>query len=81
VFLRLLANNKALTRDNLAKRRSVDDPTCLFCSELETSGYLFFQCCVDKALWAVISEITGVPVGANFESVANLWIRGESLKF
>jgi hypothetical protein len=74
-FLWLLANNKVLTRDNLAKRRPVDDPTCLFCSELESSCHLFFQCCVAKVLWTVISEITEVPVGADFESVAKLWIR------
>jgi hypothetical protein len=30
VFLWLLANNKVLTRDNLAKRRAVNDKTCLF---------------------------------------------------
>jgi hypothetical protein len=28
IFLWLLANNKTLTRDNLAKRRKVDDETC-----------------------------------------------------
>jgi hypothetical protein len=30
VFLWLLANNKVLTRDNLVKRRPVNDKTCLF---------------------------------------------------
>jgi hypothetical protein len=35
IFLRLLANNKTLTRDNLAIRRNVDDATCLFCAEEE----------------------------------------------
>jgi hypothetical protein len=32
IFLWLLAKNKSLTRDNLAKRREVADKTCLFFS-------------------------------------------------
>jgi hypothetical protein len=42
IFLRLLPNNKTLTRGNLAKRRTVDDMTCLFCMEPETIRHLFF---------------------------------------
>jgi hypothetical protein len=34
IFLWLLTNNKILTRDNLAKRKYVEDLTCLFCSEV-----------------------------------------------
>jgi hypothetical protein len=34
-FLWLVSKNKLLTRDNLGKRRKVDDPSCLFCSETE----------------------------------------------
>lgn len=30
-FLWLIYNNKSLTRDNLAKRCHVADPTCVFC--------------------------------------------------
>jgi hypothetical protein len=43
VFLWLLSNNKVLTRDNLAKRRHVEDMTCLFCSEPETVSHLLFS--------------------------------------
>jgi hypothetical protein len=35
-FLRIIAHNKLLTRDNLGKRQHVDDLTCLFCYEEET---------------------------------------------
>jgi hypothetical protein len=41
IFLWLLANNKTLTRENLAKRRAVDDGTCLFCNEQESVKHLF----------------------------------------
>jgi hypothetical protein len=37
VFLWLLANNKILIRDNLAKRKEIDDKLCLFCSENEST--------------------------------------------
>jgi hypothetical protein len=52
VFMWLLANGKVLTRDNLAKRRHVDDSTCLFCNEAESAVHVFFDCCVVKWLWA-----------------------------
>jgi hypothetical protein len=42
IFLWLLANNKTLTRDNLSRRKSLDDKTCLFCNELESISHLFF---------------------------------------
>ena len=70
----LLANNKILTRDNLANRRTVDDQTCLFCSEPESCHHLFFDCFVAKLIWPVISEMVGVEVGADFESVARWWL-------
>jgi hypothetical protein len=41
IFLWLLANNKTLTRDNLAKRRKVENESCLFCSERESVRHLF----------------------------------------
>jgi hypothetical protein len=43
IFLWLLANNKTLTRDNLDKRKSLDDKTCLFCSEPESMSHLFSE--------------------------------------
>jgi hypothetical protein len=43
VFLWLISNNKVLTRDNLAKRRQVEDMSCLFCSEPEAVSHLFFS--------------------------------------
>jgi hypothetical protein len=45
IFLWLVGKNKALRRDNLAKRREVSDKTCLFCNEYEFVHHLFFDCC------------------------------------
>ena len=73
-FLWLLSNNRVLTRDNLAKRREVNDPTCLFCNEKESITHLFFQCCVAINVWEYISGCLNKVVGADFESVASLWI-------
>jgi hypothetical protein len=68
VFLSLLANNKTLTRDNLAKRRNVDDKSCMFCSENETVMHLFYECCVARNLWELVAEITGLPLVTDFLS-------------
>jgi hypothetical protein len=35
-FLWLISKNKILTRDNLEKRRQVEDSSCLFCDENES---------------------------------------------
>jgi hypothetical protein len=42
IFLWILANNKFLTRDNLAKRNNLDDVSCLFCTDFESVHNLFF---------------------------------------
>ena len=73
-FLWLLSNNRVLTRDNLAKRREVNDPTWLFYNEKESITHLFFQCCVASNVWVYISGWLNKIVGADFESVASLWI-------
>jgi hypothetical protein len=39
IFLWLLANDKILTRNNLAKRRHVEDGSCLFCADLESASH------------------------------------------
>jgi hypothetical protein len=77
VFLWLFANNKILTRDNLAKRRPLNDLTRLFRSEPESCHHLFFDCFVAKLVWPVFSEILGVSVGSNFESIARWWLSNE----
>jgi hypothetical protein len=58
-FLRLLSKNKLLTRDNLEKRKGVDDKTCLFCNERETVHHLFYDCVVANRVWEAISEVVG----------------------
>jgi hypothetical protein len=51
VFLWLVADNRLLTKDNLAKRKKLDDLSYLFCNEKESIIHLFFDCCVAKLVW------------------------------
>jgi hypothetical protein len=77
IFLWVLANNKTLTTgDNPARRRVVEDGTCMFCSEQESVKHLFFDCCIGR--W--ISEITGVDLGSDFEFVGKLWVQGKKFE-
>jgi hypothetical protein len=69
-FLWLLSNDRLLTRDNVAKRRNVNDPACLFCSEPESITHLFFDCCVAKNIWLIVSEVLNQNLGTDFESIA-----------
>ena len=80
-FLWLLSNNRVLTRDNLGKCREVSDPTCLFCSEKESISHLFFECCVARNIWLIISELLNQDIGANFESIARFWVANKRHKF
>jgi hypothetical protein len=73
-FLWLVSKNKLLTRDNLGKRRRVDDPSCLFCSDNETVHHLLFDCVVAKKAWEEISIILGINIGLDYESIARLWL-------
>ena len=74
IFLWLLSNNKTLTRSNLARRRSLEDVSCLFCSEIETVHHLFFDCCVARTLRSHVSDIFDIHIGSNYESVARWWV-------
>jgi hypothetical protein len=80
IFMWLLANNKVLTRDNLAKRKNVDNKTFLFCDDLESTHHLFYECCVTQIMWGVVAKITGLPEILDFESMAKLWLRDKRLK-
>jgi hypothetical protein len=73
-FLWLVIKNRALTRDNLAKRRKVEDESCLFCSEKETIQHVFFECVVAKQCWSILSDIIGCRVGANMCDVGKFWL-------
>ena len=77
-FLWLLTHNKLLTRDNLSKRQQVDDASCIFCSEPETSTHVFLECVVAKVVWERICEFTiktDSPVSHEF--IASTWGGGE----
>jgi len=73
-FLWLLSKNRLLTRDNLSKRRKVDDPSCLFCEEQESVNHLFFECAVARRLWAVLSSIFDVQLGGSLDSISKFWL-------
>jgi hypothetical protein len=73
-FIWLLSKNRLLTRDNLGKRRKVDDSTCLFCEEHESIQHLFFDCVVAKQLWGSLSEILGVQLGGTLDNIGKFWL-------
>jgi hypothetical protein len=80
IFLWLFPSNKTLTRDNLAKRKNLDDKTCLFCNELESVNHLFFECYIAQSFWKCIYEIINVIMGNDFISVTKYWINDSKLK-
>jgi hypothetical protein len=74
VFLWLLAHNKLLTRDNLSKRKNVDDLTCVFYNEIESCHHLFFDCMVASNLWKEVRHVLGFqPSFKNSNDVSALW--------
>jgi hypothetical protein len=73
-FLWLLFNNKVLTRYDLSKRQHVDDKTCLFCREEESSQHLLFECVVTKRMWDVMSSVVNRQIGRSFEDIGVCWL-------
>jgi hypothetical protein len=73
-FFWLVSKNKFLTRDILEKRRKVDDASCLFCAEKEIVCHLIFECVVTRKAWEIVSEVVGVRLGYDYESIAKLWL-------
>ena len=73
-FLWLVINNRALTRDNLAKRRKVEDENCLFCLEKETIQHVFFDCVVARQCWRIVSDILGYQVIESMLNIGKFWL-------
>jgi hypothetical protein len=73
-FLWLLSKNKFLIRDNLEKRRHVDDTSCLFRSEPESISHMFFECVVARKTWVMVSSVLGVESESNYENLAKYWL-------
>ena len=75
VFLWLIYYNTSLTRDNLAKRRHVNDMSCVFCSEPETIQHLFFDCIVARHAWEVVADSFNISAPESFELLSSFWKR------
>jgi hypothetical protein len=67
----LLSKNKVLTRDNLSKRRKVEDTSCLFCCELETVNHLFLECVVAKQMWLELAAAFNIQLDPSLDSVGS----------
>jgi hypothetical protein len=74
VFLWLWANNKILTRDNLAKRQHLDDPTCVFCAENVPCDHLFFECVVAREVWRIVAPLTGIVCITKMLDISSKWV-------
>ena len=59
IFTWLLEREAVLTKDNMIKRNLQGDPSCIFCSQLDTIDHLFFQCPISKCVWALIGHCFG----------------------
>jgi hypothetical protein len=55
-------------------------PPCLFCAEPETVCHLFFKCCVARATWDAICDMSGFHLITDFEPVEKMWLRGKKVK-
>jgi hypothetical protein len=53
---------KPLPRDSLAKRKNLEDMTCVFSKKNEYVHHLFFYCCVAKVIWNELSNMLGIVV-------------------
>jgi hypothetical protein len=59
-FLWLVSKNRLLTRDNLEKRRNMEDLSCLFCAEKESTHHLLFDCMIAQQAWSILAKVFNV---------------------
>jgi hypothetical protein len=43
----------------MVKRKWVGNPSCMFCSQIETREHLFFQCPIVKCVWGIVGGCFG----------------------
>lgn len=59
IFFWLLELNAVLTKEDMIKKNWVGDPSCYFCSEVETTDHLFFLCPITKVVWGIVAQCLG----------------------
>ena len=75
IFTWLLKNKVILTKDNMVKNKWPGNPSCSFCSQLETVDHLFFQCSVATVTWGFIALCLGTHEIPNEILAYSGWIR------
>jgi hypothetical protein len=78
VFLWYLGRGVILTKDNLARRNWKGNKLCVFCSNSETIGHLFFECHYARFIWRALLTAFGLPIPRDMEHVAGNWLMGFS---
>ena len=63
-----------MTRENLSKRKKLEDISCLFCSIPESVQHAFFERVVAKQCWVEISEIVDIHLGDNLAEIEIFWL-------
>jgi hypothetical protein len=53
----------------------------MLCSVLESAKYLFFEYCVAQNIWGTISEMLGIRVDMDFESMIKLWLNDKKYRY
>lgn len=67
-------NNRSLTRDNLAKRKKVDDKSCLLYCEEESVQHLFFDCVIAKQCWCILAHILNIRLDESLVDIVKYWL-------
>jgi hypothetical protein len=44
----------------------------------ESGSHLFFEGCVARSAWKILTEVTGYPLIKCFEDLGKLWLRGKN---
>jgi hypothetical protein len=53
----------------------------MLCSVLESAKYLSFEYCVAQNIWGTISEMLGIRVDMDFESMIKLWLNDKKYRY
>jgi hypothetical protein len=70
-----LLTTKFLPEITLLRERMYKIRHVYFVLRMNQLHISFFECCVAQCFWSVISEIMGISIALDFESMAKWWLR------
>jgi hypothetical protein len=52
----------------------MEDLSCLFCAEKESTHHLLFDCMIAQQAWSILAKVFNVQASVDYEVMASRWL-------